>query len=347
MVEGLQEFRPVRVVAPVPWTEHRPHRAGLHLPYPAAFPTFWFVPRVAPMALARSLLWSTQSTRDRIVHDFGGGPVLAYWTDPDGTVAVEWADEIGQPSVVIVGGSDLLLLARSPRRKARMARTLGRANHVLAIGSQLAERVTDLGIPAERVSVLRRGVDRKRFAPGDRHTARAALGLPTDRPILLWVGRMVPVKGLEVLLEALGHPTLRSMRPLLVLVGDGPLRADIARRGARLLARDDLRMIGTVSHDMLPVWYRSADLTVLTSHSEGVPNVLLESLASGTGFVATDVGSVREITSNPERDLVPPGHAATLALRISERLNAPSEVTEQVPDTAESTASILRVFDQI
>src|SRR5262249_51981196 len=69
---------------------------------------------------------------------------------------------------------------------------------------------------------------------------------------------------------------------------------------------------GVVPHDRLPDWYRAADLTVLPSHSEGVPNVLREALACGTPFVASRVGGIPELAGEPWGRLVRPGDAADL-----------------------------------
>jgi glycosyltransferase involved in cell wall biosynthesis len=247
----------------------------------------------------------------------------------------------------MVGGSDLMVLANKSARRARMTDTLRRADHVVTIGTALAERVRDLGVATDRITPILRGVNRSVFSPGVRAAARAELKLPSDRPILLWVGRMVPVKGLSHLVAALALPGLKALNPLLILVGDGPLRGSLDAQAQALGISEAVQFAGPAAHSTLPSWYRAADLTVLPSLSEGIPNVLLESLACGTGFVASDVGSIREISDAPERDLVPPGDSVMLAQRLTDRLRAPEAVTTEIPDVSASAAKLAGILRTI
>src|SRR5690606_10249316 len=137
----------------------------------------------------------------------------------------------------------------------------------------------DFGIAPERVHVVYRGVDRARFYTGDRLAARQKLKLPLEAPILLWVGRMVDVKGIDVLLAAMEKlaPEHECLR--LYLVGDGPLRGHLQAQAVAHGISGRVRFAGSAPHSELGDWYRAADWTVLSSRSEGVPNVLLESHA--------------------------------------------------------------------
>src|SRR5213078_1687743 len=115
---------------------------------------------------------------------------------------------------------------------------------------------------------------------------RRMLGVRPNVPLFVWVGRMVAVKGLDLLLDAADRLRSRGIEFQLVLAGDGPERQRLEDRAIALGLGQSLRFVGSVPHADLPNWYRAADWTVLTSVSEGVPNVLLESHACGTPFVA-------------------------------------------------------------
>jgi glycosyltransferase involved in cell wall biosynthesis len=149
--------------------------------------------------------------------------------------------------------------------------------------------------------------------------ARRRLDVPSNIPALLWVGRMVPVKGLEVLIGACQRLRAGGQSFHLYLVGDGRLReslqAEVAARGLGAV----VTFVGNVTQADLGDWYRAADVTVLPSHSEGIPNVLRESLACGTPFVASRVGGIPEIADEASCTLVPPGDTAALAdaLRVA------------------------------
>jgi glycosyltransferase involved in cell wall biosynthesis len=134
---------------------------------------------------------------------------------------------------------------------------------------------------------------------------------------------MVAVKGLEVLLDACRLLVAEGVDFRLALVGDGPLRRELEARASSLGLDGRVVFAGSVAHEKLGDWYRAADLTVLPSLSEGIPNVLLESVACGTGFVASRVGSVAELTDDAQ-DLVPPGDAGALAAALRRRLQSRS-----------------------
>jgi glycosyltransferase involved in cell wall biosynthesis len=161
---------------------------------------------------------------------------------------------------------------------------------------------------------------------------------------------MVPVKGLDVLLEACLRLKSRNLSFRLYLVGDGPLQERLEARVKANGLQEQVCFAGPVPHEQLADWYRAADLTVLPSRSEGVPNVLLESLACGTPFVASRVGGVAELAVNPELDLVPPEDPDALAAAIVRSLLSVRE-TEGAPtrhfDWADSVASLEAVLRSV
>ena len=174
---------------------------------------------------------------------------------------------------------------------------------MFAVSRDLRDRAVRLGADPARVHVVYQGVE-ARFAP--RATAGPrAIGSGCTAAGLVWVGRMDPVKGLEVLVDACAR--LRDGGTGFTLAAGrrrpGPAGRGGGGRPARLGPR---RFTGMVPHDQLPDWYRAADLTVLSSYSEAMPNVLRESLACGTPYVSTRVGGVAELSDDPAVRLVPP-----------------------------------------
>jgi glycosyltransferase involved in cell wall biosynthesis len=167
--------------------------------------------------------------------------------------------------------------------------------------------------------------------------------------MVLWVGRMVPVKGLDVLMEACQKVCHRGLAIGVCLVGDGPLRRVLeADRDARGL-RDTVHFVGSCKHDCLPNWYRAADFAILTSWSEGMPNVLCESLACGTPFISTDVGGVAELAAGHPDWLVKPGSSDALADAIERGvkigLSGPTQPrTIRWPESADA---LVRIFESL
>ena len=127
--------------------------------------------------------------------------------------------------------------------------------------------------------MIQQGVDNSLFHVGDRDVARGRLGITTHSPVLLWVGRMVPVKGLDVLLNACASLRDRGREFRLCLIGDGPLRNDLGQQARALGLAEIVDFVGSRRPAELPDYYHSADMVVLPSHSEGIPNVLREALS--------------------------------------------------------------------
>ncbi|MEP6591348.1 MAG: glycosyltransferase [Gemmatimonadota bacterium] len=341
LVAGLREAGDdVRVVAPVPWTDRWRLARGPVPDASAHYPTWYYPPRLGHASHHRWMRRQVLPAVETLTSAWQPEVVLGYWAHPDGAVAIEAARWLGVPAVLLVGGSDIQLLTADPSRRAVILETLLAADRVLAVGAPLRQRVIALGVPAERVGVFERGVDRVQFGPGDSAVARTALALPHDRHVVLWVGRMVPVKGLDVLFDAWPVVTQQLSNPLLVLVGEGENRPALEARARALGA--EVRFVGPVAHAELPNWYRAADLIVLPSRSEGIPNVLLEGLACGTPFVASDVGGVAELLQ-PGCLLVTPERPDALAAAVVAALQQPPMhrvPVQKVLDRREAVAAL-------
>ena len=296
----------VHIVAPRTFTEALPrrlrgqrfhppeevHAAGISVDYP----TYWYTPRICQARYGDQMWWSVKSTVCRVLDRVFPDVVLSYWAHPEGAVGVRAAQRLGIPAAVIVGGTDVLILPHLAGRGPQVRRALLDSHAVFTVSDGLRRVVTELGVPIERVHTVYQGIDPQTFHHRiPRSIAREKLWLPSDVPQLVWIGRMVPVKALPVLIEAVRILRDQDVALQLNLIGDGPEQPAIMRLVREAALANQVRFVGPVGHDRLADWIRAADLSVLTSDSEGLPNVLRESLACGTPFVSTDVGSVREI----------------------------------------------------
>lgn len=179
------------------------------------------------------------------------------------------------------------------------AEVIACSDAILANSPAEADQLVELyGARPERVEVVPPGVDHAFFSPGDRRGARAALGLG-DHPVLLFVGRIQPLKGLDVAVGALAE--LADPTAVLVVVGgpSGPEgHAELARVEAIARARgvaDRIRYVPPQPHHALSTYYRAADVTIVPSRSESFGLVALESAACGTPVVAAAVGGLRTL----------------------------------------------------
>jgi glycosyltransferase involved in cell wall biosynthesis len=158
------------------------------------------------------------------------------------------------------------------------------------------------------------GLDLDPFTqPSDdlRRESRSELGLEDEDILLVFVGRVVPIKRLEVLIEALALARGSERRLQLAIVGDGEVRPQLERQAADLGIADSVRFLG-YKRDLRPI-FAAADVAALSSANEGTPVSLIEAAAAGLPSVATDVGGVSEVVTGESGILVPPGDAKALA----------------------------------
>jgi teichuronic acid biosynthesis glycosyltransferase TuaC len=267
-------------------------------------PRFFSPPLLPDRVRAGSL---AAGSRERLLDEalrFQPTLLDAHYAWPDGVAAhrlrplLETHLKRRLPLVITARGTDLNLAPALPGVRAQLATALVGADHVVCVAEALRVVALELGVPAERVTTLRNGVDLERFVPGDRAAGRAALGLPPGGTLLLCVGHLIERKGQHLLLEALARPAAAGPggeAPRLLLVGSGPGESSLRRQARHLGLGERVSFVGPVAPEALPRWYRAADALVLPSLREGWPNVVLEALACGTPVVATAVWGTPEI----------------------------------------------------
>lgn len=352
----------VRVIAPIAWVDELRSGRAARLRLPAErrvrldgllveHPRYYYPPKVLRGRYGDCYRWSIRAAFERALQEFQPSIVYSAWAYPDGWAATELAREAGLPSVVKVHGSDILTLLRSAARRRQTIAGLKAADAVVAVSRDLRNRVIDLGVEPRRVHVVYDGINRDLFSPGDRLEARRRLAFDEQAPLILFVGNLLPVKGLDVLVEACNRLAARGVRSTCVLIGQGPLASRLRREIVRRDLKDRVRLLGPRPHEELPDWFRAAHVFVLPSRSEGVPNVLLEAAACRTPFVASRVGGIPELTAIGANRLVTPGDAEELAEAIAERLSPPAE--DQPPayhpwhSHAETADQLLELFSRV
>jgi glycosyltransferase involved in cell wall biosynthesis len=225
--------------------------------------------------------------------------VDAHYFYPDGIAASHVARELGLPLVISARGSDINVIGNIDFARRAMVAAARSAQATIAVSRALAERMKTLGMPADRIHVLRNGVDTNVFAPMARDRARQSLGLAGEAPLVLGVGNLVAEKAWDLLI----HAVARLPAARLAIVGDGPLRGTLEAL-ARDVAPGRVRFLANMSQPELRVAYAAADVMGLPSLREGWPNVVLESLACGTPVIASRVGGVPEILLQGSPSLV-------------------------------------------
>jgi len=296
-----------RVVAPVPWfpfagamfgdwgryaaVPRREVRSGVEVRHPR----FVTLPRIAmtrqPAALARA---AGPVLRRMIAEGFDFDLIDAQYFYPDGVAAVRLGAALGKPVVITARGTDVNLIPDFPGPRRMILDAASRAAAIVTVCQALKDALVRLGVPGERVTVLRNGVDLDAFRPVDRTEARRALGF--TRRTLLAVGHLIPRKGVDLAVRALADlPDYE-----LAIVGSGPEDGALRALAASLDVASRVRFAGRIAQADLKTWYSAADALVLASDREGWANVLLESMACGTPVVASAIWGNPEVVTAPE-----------------------------------------------
>lgn len=292
-----------RVVAPVPWFPFRSQifgRYGTFARKPAAEerhglqitrPRYPVLPKVGwswvPGWLARAGICEARRLREE---GFDFDLIDAHYFFPDGVAAARVATALDRPLVITARGTDLNQIAQEqgPRQQVQEAARV--AGGLITVSGALCEVLVGLGADRSRVHVLPNGVDGEVFHPAaDRPALRAELGI--EGPLVLSVGRLVPLKGHDLLVSALADLPGVS----LVIFGDGPERDPLLRLAAERGVGDRVRLLGRASQEELARWYAASDVVALASENEGCPNTVLEGLACGAPVVASAVGGIPEL----------------------------------------------------
>jgi D-inositol-3-phosphate glycosyltransferase len=184
------------------------------------------------------------------------------------------------------------------------------------------------GDPLGRIEVVAPAVEHAFFAPGDRAGARAALELPNDTPVILFVGRIQPLKAPDVAVRALA--ALQRRDALLLIVGgasgsdgDGEVRR-LRALIDELDVADRVRFVAPQPHHILSTYYRAADAVIVPSRSESFGLVALEASACGTPVVASAVGGLLTLVDHGESGfLVPDRDPAQFARHLDQLLADP------------------------
>lgn len=250
--------------------------------------------------------WTMRGLREEIQW---ADVVYASWLYPDGVVAARLARRFGRRAWIMVLGSDTFHLRHAGRRR-RIRAAAGEAEGFVCVWRGLADRLRTAGIAPDKLHVVPNGVDRAVFHFRTVAEATAELeaihgpwwgktrvetGSPRPR-LVLFVGNLEPVKGADIMVRTFTELAKRSAtRDLLLMIGDGSLRPSLEREASAAGLADRIRLLGRRPHAEVARWMNVADALCLTSRSEGMPNVVIEALASGCPVVAADVGACGEL----------------------------------------------------
>lgn len=228
----------------------------------------------------------------------------AHYFYPDGVAATRLGKRLGLPVVVTGRGTDLNLIPNYPKPRQKIQEVIEQSAAMITVCAALKAPLLELGASADKVTVLRNGVDLAVFSPGDRAASRRSLGV--DGAVIASVGLLIERKGHNLVIEAL--EALPDVT--LLIAGDGPMKNTLQSLATKHGVDGRVRFLGNLAHDKLVDVYRAADVLVLASSREGWANVLLEAMACGTPVAATNIWGTPEVVAEDAAGLLVPERSA-------------------------------------
>ena len=293
------------VLAPVPWlpphvsygglgplwsVPHHEERHGI----PIEHPRYFVIPKIGMNVTPYTLYWSMRAELKRLLaKGLTVDLIDAHYFYPDGVAAVWLGREFNLPVVITARGTDISLIPNYAYPCKLILEAADLADGLITVCQALKDGLVELGVSADRITVLRNGVDLDLFQPRDRDALRQKMQL--NGFTIASVGHLIERKGHHRVIEALA--SLPDVT--LLIAGDGPERSALQALSARLGVLDRVRFLGVLDQSSLCDVYNSADALVLASSREGWANVLLEAMSCGTPVIASAVWGTPEVVSGP------------------------------------------------
>ena len=286
----LSEHYDIKKLIPVPWfiwlkqvlvNGYRTDKNTCLFP-------FFYVPKVMtslhPLFLGISIVISVKP----LLWILSANRVIASWAYAEGVCAAFFKGLVGNKLIIESLGSDINALMTKPLHKRQMKWAFKKATFVTAKSQAL---VTAIHSHTSRVNaeVVYNGVDFESF------TLRSSPVFTSAEIKLVFIGSVIKTKGIFELIDAIALLKKQNCTINLNLLGAGAQMKDLEERISQLGVADSVNLVGPIPHDSLMNFIHDSDALILPSYREGVPNVVMESLSTGTPVIVTKVGGIPEV----------------------------------------------------
>ncbi len=280
----------VHILIPVAFPDWFKHRKQVSSNSKIKIVPYIYLPKFGRRFYSTLMYWSLKLTSWSWLKKINPSKIMASWAFPDGVAAQKLASDLNCDFYLKVHGSDINMHTTFPARCQQIVKMANNAKGILSVSQDLANKMIKLGIDEQKIQVIYNGVNLDNFTPNLKTTS-------TDAPYILFIGNLKKEKGVMELLHAFkiifkAHPALT-----LRYIGGGTMLTELKNTAKSLSIIDKVVFEGVLAHDMLPSILANATLLALPSYNEGVPNVVLESMACGVPVVATRVGGIPEVVT--------------------------------------------------
>ena len=294
------------VIAPVPWFPFKSRIFGAYGRAAQArckviwnnieiyHPRYLVIPKVGMLITPMMMAWSVKRLIRKLkAKGIEFDLIDAHYLYPDSVAAAKVAKEFGKPFLMTARGSDVTQIALMEHPRRMILSACEAAGHIVTVSQSLKERLGKMGVPQDKITSIRNGIDLEKFSPQmeRRRQLRGSLSISQDKPVLLFAGWLIPRKRVDLVIAALALlPNFHG-----VIVGDGPLRQSLEKQAHTLNIQDRVVFVGQQTPSEMPAFFSMADVFCLPSEREGWANVMLEALACGTPVAARAVDGALEL----------------------------------------------------
>jgi glycosyltransferase involved in cell wall biosynthesis len=233
----------------------------------------------------------------RAIKTFKPDCLFSSWAYPDGVASTLLAKLLNIPVLIKVHGSDINEYFTSAMRRAQILWSMRQSRGVVAVSKALQSKLVESGLALNKVHVIYNGIDRTIFFPRNFAETCAELGLEQSRKRILFVGNLKRDKGCVTLLEAFQQLVIDDAAVDLYYIGSGECSSVLKDMTNNTNLQERVFQLGSMDQQKISKWMNVANVVALPSKNEGVPNVLLESMACGVPVVAFSVGGIPEVVA--------------------------------------------------
>jgi glycosyltransferase involved in cell wall biosynthesis len=211
---------------------------------------------------------------------------------------------IKKPIVLTTRGEAVNSALRGKLSKKILLYILKKCNYIVPNNYKHELILNQLNLPRNKIKTITNGVNINLFKPRNKIKARKTLNLPEDKKIILSVGWLIKRKGHNYLLDAIPELIKQHKDLLFIIIGNGILKKNLLNKSKKLGITNHVKFIKAQEPNKIPIWMNAADIFILSSLSEGRPNVIAEALASGLPVIATKVSGTPEFITHKENGLL-------------------------------------------
>jgi len=280
--------------------------------------------------------------------------IHAHYVYRTGYVAAIIGKILRKPVIITAHGSDIHqnLYSENILFRKRTVNALRWSSKVIAVSESL-KKIIDKEVLEEKTFVLPCGLDNRLFYPMNTIECRRVLSLLINKKILLFVGTLNPVKGVDILINAFKRIRDKDDNVELIIIGDGPLRSELEQKVRNFGIAENVHFLGRKNHNKIHLYINASDIIVQPSRNEGRGLAIMEALACGKPIVASRVGGIPEtIINNKLGILVEKENPVALADGIINALNGTWDkryISKYAKQFSQShlAPQLLKIYDEV